>query len=137
MLSPQKMYQLNKDATVLKFHDGAQDTVAKMNALLTAFLLKKGIDINDPAQMPSPEREIELIDELCDSQEFRDTDLEKEATRISNDQMLRLEEPRNVLFIQHLDANVTDSLVLMGGKLYQCRTKEIQEITDDVAADAA
>lgn len=137
MLSPQKMYRLNKDATVLRHSDEGIAAIKKMNELLCQFLTAKGIDISVLANMPDPEKEIDLIDELCDSQDFRDTQLEKDATSISNNQMMRLDGPRNIVFIEHLPGNVTDSIILMGGKLYTCRTAEIQEITDEVIAEDA
>lgn len=128
MLEVDKVYRLQKGATVLKFDSLAREQIIEMNRVLTEFLQAKGIDISNLSQTPSPEDEIALIDELCDSALFRDTELEKEVTRISNDSMVRIEDECPVIFVEHLPGNVTDSVILMGGKLYQCRTEELIDV---------
>ena len=134
MLEVDKVYRLQKGATVLKFNDLAQEYIAEMNRVLIEFLHTKNIDISNRNTL-TPEEEIALIDELCDSESFRDTKLEKAATRISNDNMIRVDEECPVVFIQHLPGNATDAIILMGGKLAQCRTEELIDVTaaDEIA----
>jgi len=128
MLEVNKVYRLQKGATVLQFDSFAHEQIVEMNRILTEFLTAKKIDISSFAGTPSPEDEIALIDELCDSELFHDTDLEKEAIKISNSSMVRIEEECPVVFVEHLPGNVTDSVILMGGKLFQCRTEELIDV---------
>ena len=128
MLEVDKVYRLQGGATVLKFDALVHERVIEMNRILLEFLAAKNIDISKLTDMPSSEDEIALIDELCDSKLFRDTDLEVEATRISNQSMTRVGVECPVIFVEHLPNNVTDSIILIGGKLFQCRTEELIDV---------
>lgn len=128
-----KTYTILSSATILRYNDNTQSVVEEMNTLLVAFLKGKGIDYSDPSLVLTSKQEIALLDELCDSSAFAGTDLERMATKLSNEEMMRAGDvagrgsPIDCVFQCYLPDDAQDCIIEINGESFVCKKADLME----------